>query len=81
MCHVEKCTGGVPLHTHVSGLGESGKGAKCPRPSYLGLVLLVRGEVGDAADSITLDFDVGGQHLADQWGQATQLDDEDLVLG
>lgn len=37
-------------------------------------------EICDAPDSITLDLNIGRQHLADERRQTSQLDDEDLVL-
>jgi hypothetical protein len=41
----------------------------------------VRCQVGDTADSIALDLDVGRHHLLDQWLQPAKLDDQDLVVG
>lgn len=37
-------------------------------------------EVCDASDSITLNLNIGRQHLTDERRQTSQLDDEDLVL-
>lgn len=37
-------------------------------------------EVCDASDSITLDLNIGRQHLTDERRQTPQLNDEDLVL-
>lgn len=38
-------------------------------------------EVGDAADCVALDLDVGREHLSDQGFKAAEADDGDLVLG
>lgn len=40
----------------------------------------MRSEVCNAPDSITLDLDVGRQHLTDEGRETSQLNDEDLVL-
>jgi len=41
----------------------------------------MRGQVCDAPHSIALDFHIGAEHLTDQWLQATQLHNEELVVG
>lgn len=38
-------------------------------------------EVGDAADGVALDLDVGREHLTDERLESTELDDGNLVLG
>ena len=38
-------------------------------------------QVRDTSDSIALDLDIARDHLLDQGGQPTKLDDEDLVIG
>ncbi len=81
MCHVEQSTGRVALHTHVLGSSKTGERHQGARLCNLGLVVVVRGKVGDAADGVALHFDVGAEHLADQGFQTTELDDEQLVLG
>jgi hypothetical protein len=37
-------------------------------------------EISDTSDGVTLDFDVGAEHLADERFKSTQLDDEQLIL-
>lgn len=37
-------------------------------------------EVGDATDGVTLHLNIGRVHLADQWVESAQLDDEDFVV-
>jgi hypothetical protein len=81
MCHVQKCTRGISLHAHVFRFGQPCEGLQCAGACYFGLVVLVRREVGDTPDGVALYLDVGRVHLLDQWGQAAQCDDGDLVLG
>lgn len=59
MCHVQKGTSGIPLNPHVLGLGQPRKRAQSTRPCDLGLVILMRCQVGDAANGIALHLDVG----------------------
>lgn len=60
MGHVEESTGRVPLHPHISGLGEPCQRAESTGSSDLGLVLLVGSEVSDAANRIALNLDIRG---------------------
>ena len=78
--HVEKCPRRVSLNAHIFGPGEPGQRTERSRSRDLGLVILVRGEVGDAADGVALHLDVGRHHLSDEGSQATQEDDGDFVL-
>jgi len=41
----------------------------------------MRGQVRDAAHRVTLDLDIGAQHLADERLETAQLDDEEFVIG
>ena len=43
--------------------------------------LTVRSQIGDTTNGIALDFDVRAQHLSNKWLQASQFDDEKLVIG
>jgi hypothetical protein len=79
--HVEQSTGCIALDSHVFGLGQSSQGTKRARPGDLCFVIFVGGQIGDAADSIALDFDVAGHHLSDQRWEAAQLYDGNFVLG
>jgi hypothetical protein len=81
MRHVEKSTSGISLHSHILGFRQPRQRAQSARPCNLRLVVLVRGQVGDTADSIALDLDVWRHHLFDQGLQPAELDDQDLVLG
>jgi hypothetical protein len=38
-------------------------------------------KVCDTAHSVTLHLDVWAQHLANEWLQATEFHDEELVIG
>lgn len=81
MCHVEQRAGGVSLHAHVPGLCQTREGLQGAGACNLGLVVLVRGQVGDAADGIALDLDIGRVHLLDEGSKTTESDNGDLVLG
>jgi hypothetical protein len=37
-------------------------------------------QVSDTADGVALDFDIRAEHLTDQGLEATELDDQELVL-
>jgi hypothetical protein len=37
-------------------------------------------QVSDTADSVALNFDVRAEHLTDQGLEATELDDQELIL-
>lgn len=80
MGHVEKSTGGIPLHTHVSRLSKPCERAESARPGNLGLVVFVGGKVCDTAHCVALHFDIRREHLPLEWFQAAQIDDEDLVV-
>jgi hypothetical protein len=80
MGHVEQGTGGISLDTHIPGLGQSSQGTKSAGARNLGLVLLVRRQVGDAANCVALDFNVGRVHLSYQRCQATKVDNKELVF-
>ena len=80
MCHVEKRSGGVPLDPHISRLGKSRQGSQSTGSGDLGLIVLVRCEVGDAAHGIALNLYVGRHHLPDEGSQAAEGDDEYFVL-
>lgn len=43
--------------------------------------LTVRSQIGDTTNGIALDFDVRAQHLSNKWLQASQFDDEKLIVG
>lgn len=43
--------------------------------------LTVCGKIRDAADGVALDLNVGAEHLADERLDATERDDQELVLG
>ena len=81
MRHVQQRAGGVPLHTHVPGLGQTSERLQGPGACNLGLVILVRGQVGDAPNGIALHLDIGRVHLLDEGREATQCDNGNLVLG
>lgn len=81
MRHVKQCARCVALNAHVFRFCEPGQRLEGTGACNLGLVLLVRGEVGDASDGVALDFDVGRVHLLDQRSQASKGDDGDLVFG
>jgi len=38
-------------------------------------------QVGHTTNGVTLDFDIGAQHLTYQWFQTTKFDNEKLVIG
>ena len=38
------------------------------------------GKVGNAANSVALDLDIGGHHLSDEGRKSAELDNGDLVL-
>lgn len=38
-------------------------------------------QVGHTTNSVTLDFNIGAQHLTYQWFQTTKFDNEELVIG
>lgn len=81
MCHVQKGACRIPLHSHVSGLGQACEGAQRTRSRNFCLVVFVRSKIGDATDSIALDLHIGREHLADERGQSTELNNQDLILG
>lgn len=81
MRHVEQCSRGIPLNTHISRLGQPRQGTQRTRTSDLSLVLLVCRQVGDAANSIALYLHIRRHHLPDKRCQASELDNQDLVLG
>lgn len=81
MCHIEKRASGIPLYSHVLGFGQPSEGAQSARPCNLGLVLLVRSEVGDTTNSIALDLDIWRHHLLDKRLESAELDNQDLVVG
>ena len=80
MCHVQQRPSGVSLNTHVPGLCQSSQRPESTGPRNLCLVLLVGGQVGNTADGVTLHLHVGRQHLSDEWGQATEVDNQNLVI-
>lgn len=80
MCHVQESPCSISLHPHVPGLGQTCEWTKCAGFCNLSLVFFMGSEVCDASDSITLDFNIGRQHLTDERRQTSQLNDEDLVL-
>lgn len=41
----------------------------------------MRREIRDAPNRVTLDLDVGGEHLADEGFEASEFDDRELVFG
>lgn len=47
---------------------------------YVSGALTVRRKVSDTSDRIALNLDVRAQHLSDEWFQAAQLDNKQLVL-
>ena len=59
MCHVQQCAGGVPLHAHVPGFSQTCEWLQGARTCNLGLVVLVRGQVGDTPDGVALHLDIG----------------------
>jgi hypothetical protein len=75
MGHVEKSAGGIPLDSHILRLGQAGERAQGSGPGDLGLVVLVRCQVGDTADGIALNLDVRRHHLLDERLQPAELDD------
>jgi hypothetical protein len=81
MGHVEQRTGSVSLNPHVLGLCKSGQGSESSRSGNLGLVVFVRCQIGYASHGVTLDLDIGGHHLSDERGEATEPDNLNLVLG
>lgn len=38
-------------------------------------------QVSDTSNGVALNFDVGTQHLPDQWFEPTEFHDEKLVIG
>lgn len=40
----------------------------------------VRREVGDTTDGVTLNFHVWTEHLANQWLETAELDDEKFII-
>lgn len=80
MCHIEQRTGRITLHTHILRLCQADQRTQRSRASNLGLVLLVRSQIGYTADRITLHFHIRRHHLADQRGQPSEGDDQDLVF-
>lgn len=80
MCHVQESSCGISLHAHVPGLCQTREWAECAGFRDLRLVFFMRSEVRDAPDSITLDLNIGRQHLSDERRETSQLNDEDLVL-
>ncbi|SRR6266550_8271813 len=48
---------------------------------YSRLAHTMSGQIGDASNSIALDFDVGTQHLPDQWLESTEFYYQKLVVG
>jgi hypothetical protein len=80
MSHVKQCAGRIALYTHILRLGQADQRTQRSRPSDLGLVLLVGCQVSDTTDGVTLHFNIGRHHLADQRGQPSESDDQDFVL-
>jgi hypothetical protein len=81
MRHVQQRAGGVSLHAHVPGLGQTCERLQGAGACNLGLVVLVRRQVGNAPNGIALHLDIGRVHLLDQGRETTQCDNGDLVLG
>lgn len=80
MRHVQESSCRVSLHAHIPGLCQTRKWAEGARFCYLRLIFFMRSEVCDAPYSITLNLNVGRQHLTDERRETSQLNDEDLVL-
>jgi hypothetical protein len=47
------------LHAHVPGFSQTCEWLQGARTCNLGLVVLVRGQVGDAPDGVALHLDIG----------------------
>lgn len=58
MGHVQQSAGSVALNAHVLRLGQPCQRSQGTRASDLGLVVFMRGQVGDAAHRIALHFDI-----------------------
>ena len=63
--HVEQRARRVALHPRILGLGQARQRTQRARPRDLGLVVLVRGQVRDAADGVALHLHIGRHHLPD----------------
>lgn len=71
MRHVQQRASGVSLHAHVPRFGQTCKRLQGAGACDLGLVVLVRGQVGDAPDGIALHLDIGRVHLLDEGRKTT----------
>jgi len=81
MCHVEESAGGIALDPHVARLSQPSQRAQGTGPRDLCLVVLVRCQVGDTADSIALDLDIVGHHLSDQRLESAKMHYQYLIVG
>ena len=81
MCHVKKSTCSVSLNTHVIRLGHARQRYESPRLGNLGLIIIMGSEVRNATDRVTLNLDVGTQHLSYQRFQTSETNDEEFIIG
>lgn len=80
MCHVQQCACCISLYPHVLGLRKTSQRAQSSRAGYLGLVVFMRSQVGDAADSVALYLHVRRHHLSYQRRKTSKSHDQDLIL-
>lgn len=80
MRHVQESSGSISLHAHVPGLCQTREWAEGARFRYLRLIFFMRSEVCNASDGITLNLNIGRQHLTDERRETSQLNDKNLVL-
>lgn len=80
MRHIQQCTRRIPLHAHIPRLlRQPHQRNQRTTPRNRRLIRIVRGKVGDAADSVALHLDIRTEHHAHEGFETVQVDDFQFV--